>query len=336
VHTQTIDPRVEGKDKLHYVLFCEVKIDSIPAGADVYIDNDPKSRGKTNQTFKVANRLFHVKLLLAGYQTVSAVVDPRQQRMLTYPLKPAGAAEVPLIAAMQFVRVPKGTFWMSDKSKNAQKQVTIDADFELAAYTVTQGQWEAVMAKNPSHFSRWGMGKKQVKDIADEELRCFPVENVSWDDVQVFLAKLNEKLEGRGWTYRLPTDAEWEYACRGGATAKEECSFDFYFDQPTNDLSSTQANFNGNSPAGQAEKGPYLQRPTKVGSYAPNKLGLFDMHGNVWQWCSDSAGLLRVIRGSGWSGNASNCRAADRGKNAPSTRNYALGFRLCRVASGAK
>ena len=87
--------------------------------------------------------------------------------------------------------------------------------------------------------------------------------------------------------YRLPSEAEWEYACRGGATSEEECSYHFYFAKPTNDLSSKQANFNGNYPFGKADKGPYLGRTTKVGSYAPNKLGLYDMHGNVWQWCED-------------------------------------------------
>ena len=86
------------------------------------------------------------------------------------------------------------------------------------------------------------------------------MESVSWDDAQEFIKKLNEKERGSGYLYRLPTEAEWEYACRGGATSEEECSYHFYFDKPTNDLSSEQANFNGNVPFGKATKGPYLGR----------------------------------------------------------------------------
>src|SRR5205823_2918425 len=109
-----------------------------------------------------------------------------------------------------------------------------------------------------------------------------------WEDVvEQFLVKLNKQEKAIGWLYRLPTEAEWEYACRGRANSKEECSFHFYFDKPTDDLSSTQANFNGHFPVGTADKGPYLERTTKVGSYRPNRLGLYDMHGNVWEWCSD-------------------------------------------------
>ena len=135
--------------------------------------------------------------------------------------------------------------------------------------------------------------------------------------------------------YRLPSEAEWEYACRGGATSEEECSYHFYFAKPTNDLSSKEANFNGNFPFGKADKGPYLGRTTKVGSYAPNKLGLYDMHGNVWQWCEDlwdKGGSGRVYRGGSWGyGGGTYCRAAVRCGNAPADRSYYLGFRLARV-----
>jgi formylglycine-generating enzyme required for sulfatase activity len=243
-----------------------------------------------------------------------------------------------LIAAMKFVKVPKGTFWMSKDRKNAQVQVEIKEDFELAAYTVTQEQWETVMGNNPSYFSRQGDGKEKVKDIADADLKRFPVESVSWNDVQEFLKKLNERQKGKGWLYRLPTEAEWEYACRAAATTKEECSFDFYLDKPTNDLSSKQANFNGDQPAGKAEKGPYLGRPTKVGSYAPNKLGLYDMQANVCQWCSDlydGKGSNRVFRGGSWLNHGAFCAAAYRFNYEPASEYHFVGFRLLAVPSGS-
>jgi formylglycine-generating enzyme required for sulfatase activity len=159
---------------------------------------------------------------------------------------------------------------------------------------------------------------------------------VSWDEVQVFVKKLNEREQGKGWTYRLPKEAEWEYACRGGATTKEECSFDFYFVKGTNDLSSKEANFQGEFPAGKGAKGQFLGRPTKVGSYVSNKLGLYDMHGNVGQWCEDlydNTASYRVVRGGSWGYDAGGCRAANRGGGTPGNRYYDFGFRLARVPS---
>jgi formylglycine-generating enzyme required for sulfatase activity len=120
----------------------------------------------------------------------------------------------------------------------------------------------------------------------------------------------------------------------GRGHSLEECSYHFYFDKPTNDLSSAQANFDGNSPFGKAPKGPYLGRPTKVGSYAPNKLGLYDMHGNVWQWCGNrlsAGGSNRVIRGGSWHDDAGSCRAANRNLDSPGYWHDNLGFRLARV-----
>jgi formylglycine-generating enzyme required for sulfatase activity len=248
--------------------------------------------------------------------------------------------EDPLIAGMKFVKVPKGTFWMGwDSEKKQSKQVEIKADFELAAYTVTQEQWETVMGNNPSWFSRQGQGKNRVKDIADADLKRFPVENVSWNDVQDFLKKLNERQKGKGWVYRLPTEAEWEYACRGAAATKEECSFDFYFGKPTNDLSSKEANFNGDEPAGKAAKGSYLDRPTKVGSYVPNKLGLYDMHGNIWQWCEgldDAKAPYAVVRGGSWAEDGQECRTSESLRFGPFIRRNIFGLRLARVPSADK
>jgi formylglycine-generating enzyme required for sulfatase activity len=194
---------------------------------------------------------------------------------------------------MTFVRLPKGTFYMGWGSFYDPMHISkgvkteIPEDFEIAVHDVTQGQWQALMGENPSYFARFGGGRSEVKTLSDEELKLFPVETVSWDDAQEFIRRLNEKERGHGYVYGLPTEAEWEYACRGGATSEEECSHHFYFDKPTDDLSSEQANFNGNIPAGRAPKGKYLERPTRVGAYPSNRLGLCDMHGNVWQWCAD-------------------------------------------------
>jgi formylglycine-generating enzyme required for sulfatase activity len=240
---------------------------------------------------------------------------------------------------MTFVRLPKGTFYMGwgldDPKGGFTKGVKteIKEDFEIAVHHVTQGQWEAIMGNNPSHFSRKGHGRDSVLDISDEELKLFPVERVSWNDVQEFIKKLNEKERGRGYLYRLPSEAEWEYACRGGATSLEECSYLFYFAKPTNDLSSEQANFDGNSPFGKAAKGKYLRRPTRVGAYPANKLGLCDMHGNVCEWCADAMpeGSFRMLRGGHWDSNGSFCQAACRSGGAAQLRIGLFGFRLARV-----
>jgi formylglycine-generating enzyme required for sulfatase activity len=233
---------------------------------------------------------------------------------------------------MTFVRLPKGTFYMGWNGwQDSVKKTEIKEDFEIAVHDVTQGQWQAIMGSNPSSFSRKGKGRNSVVDISDEELKLFPVENVSWNDVQAFLKKLNEKERGRGYLYRLPTEAEWEYACRGGATSLEECSYHFYLDKPTNDLSSEQANFNGNYPFGKAPKGPYLGRPTRVGAYPSNKLGLCDMHGNVWQWTDTAGGPDRVIRGGGWEYGGPGSLAEFRDNSAPTFRSIVIGFRLARV-----
>jgi formylglycine-generating enzyme required for sulfatase activity len=218
--------------------------------------------------------------------------------------------------------------------KGSARKTAIKEDFEIAVHDVTQGQWETVMGNNRSSASRKGTSRGKVLDISDEELKLFPVESASWDDAQEFIKKLNEKEHGRGYLYRLPTEVEWEYASRGGATSEAECSFHFYFDRPTNDLSSEQANFNGNYPFGKAPKGKYLQRPTRVGAYPPNKLGLCDMHGNVCQWCADlndPGGLRRVNRGGSWLSTGLSCQAGHRNSSEPTTRYINQGFRLVRV-----
>jgi formylglycine-generating enzyme required for sulfatase activity len=243
---------------------------------------------------------------------------------------------------MNLVLVPRGTFWMGARGR--QQQVQIPRDFYLGAFPVTQGQWQTIMGSNPSHFSHSGNGAAQVEGFSEAELKQFPVEQVSWNDVQEFLERLNAREKAGAFLYRLPTEAEWEYACRAGASSQQDCAFDFYFgdpcrnvSQPTNNLASADANFDGRNPAGNAPRGQYLARTTKVGSYEPNRLGIWDMHGNVWDWCEDHVDArrtARVIRGGSWDSNGSYCRASHRGMFEPGRRSSSMGFRLAAVPSG--
>jgi formylglycine-generating enzyme required for sulfatase activity len=171
-----------------------------------------------------------------------------------------------------------------------------------------------------------------VKGISDADLKQFPVEQVSWEDVQEFLKRLNERERNSGFLYRLPAEAEWEYSCRGGASSQEECAFDYYFGDPARDLSQPTNKIS----AGQANFGNQLQRTSKVGSYRPNRLGIYDMHGNVWEWCEDhfKAGRsARVFRGGGFRNRAAACRASVRGSSVSADRGN-LGVRLVAVPSG--
>jgi uncharacterized protein (TIGR02996 family) len=240
--------------------------------------------------------------------------------------------ESALLRSGRWCLVPAGSFWMGGGGGKAGKQqVEISHAFYLGAYPVTQREWQDVMGNNPSWFSREGGGKAKVQDISDEDLDHFPVETVSWDAAQEYLKKLNERKPVSGFLYRLPTEAEWEYACRAGAISKIECSYHFYFDLPTNSLSITQANFN---PGGKAKKGEYLERTTRVGSYCPNRLGLHDLHGNVWEWCQDSVvgpGLSRVIRGGSWIDDGQSCRSAGRSYDEPANGSCDVGFRVAQI-----
>ena len=227
---------------------------------------------------------------------------------------------------MKLSLIPAGEFQMgSPESEQGhyndeqQHRVRITQPFYLGVYEVTQEQYERIMGSNPSNNKGTNL----------------PVEQVSWDDAQEFCRKLSQK---EGKTYRLPTEAEWEYACRAGTTTP----FNF-----GSTLNGTEANCNGNYPYGTTTKGAYLKRTTTVGSYRPNAFGLYDMHGNVFEWCSDwydsayyknspadnptgpDAGSDRVIRGGSWSFGAVCCRSADRDIEPPS-RDYGVGFRVLR------
>lgn len=245
------------------------------------------------------------------------------------PSQPSRSAAVELMATarepgwtnslgMEFVLIPAGTFTMgspdADGAAEADERpahlVTISQPFYLAKFPVTQEQWEVVMGNNPSHFR----GNPQC-----------PVESVSWDDVQAFLQKLNAR-EGRG-DYRLPTEAEWEYACRAGMKSPQH-------PQDLNAIAWYGTNSNGQT--------------QPVGRKLPNAWGLYDMVGNVWEWCLDGrreytravavdpmgptdAGAARVIRGGGWSNSALLMRAAYRYVYPPGYRDVHLGFRCARL-----
>ena len=222
---------------------------------------------------------------------------------------------------MEFALVPSGTFWMGGQDgKCGDKQVNIDRDFYIGVYPVTQEEWQKVMGTNPSYFRKGGQGADKLSGVSDADPKRFPVESVSWNDCQVFIKTLNESQKETGWMYRLPREAEWEYACRGAPNTQALCGWNFYLRAPTNTLSAQQANF-----ADAA-----LGRTCKVGLYEANPLGIFDMHGNVWEWCEDAYdGSFRVIRGGSW---ARRCR--DLSCGVPTQGHADQHERLPRLAAG--
>jgi formylglycine-generating enzyme required for sulfatase activity len=217
----------------------------------------------------------------------------------------------------------KAGAWPEWVQLETQHRVTLTREFYCGKYEVTQGQWQMVMGYNPSHF-------KNVDVDA-------PVENVSWKDCQAFAKKLCWMADVPEGTYRLLTEAEWEYACRAGTTTP------FCYGS---DLDSSMANFDGNYPYGGARQGQRRQATVAVGSFRANAWGLYDMHGNVWEWCQDPHGSYpsgdatdplglsgggRVNRGGSWCYDGARCRSAFRNWNSPgSTRNY-VGLRLART-----
>lgn len=218
--------------------------------------------------------------------------------------------------------IPAGNFLMGSPSSEldrssdeTQHQVTISKSFYMTETAVTQELWVAVMGNNPANF-------KGAKN---------PVEHVSWDDCQEFICKLNNLTRQN---FRLPTEAEWEYACRAGTTTP------FHYGSS---LDSSMANFDGNYPYGGGAKGVYREKTTPVKSFKPNTWGLYDMHGNIWEWCADrygeysgdatdpvgpDVGSDRVLRGGGWGSNAWICRSANRGGFDPTYWDNHIGFRI--------
>ncbi|MBQ7188204.1 MAG: formylglycine-generating enzyme family protein [Kiritimatiellae bacterium] len=240
-----------------------------------------------------------------GKQTGPSAKLPRQAgevKTLTLP----GGAE------MRFRWCPAGTFTMgSPESEDGrdgdetQHQVTLTRGFWLGETPVTQKQWKSVMGDNPSVFKGANL----------------PVEEVSWNDCQEFIQKVNAALNCGA---RLPTEAEWEYACRAGTSGAYGGTGELdemgWYDKNSGD------------------------KTHPVGQKKPNAWGLYDMHGNVWEWCSDwygdypsgsvtdptgpSSGSSRVLRGGSWGCNARDCRSASRGRDYPGFRDYYGGFRL--------
>jgi formylglycine-generating enzyme required for sulfatase activity len=247
------------------------------------------------------------------------------------------------LTAAGFLRVQSGTFTMGSPSNEAERsdwegpqhQVTISA-FYMGKYQVTQAEYEDIMGKNPSYF--------KGPDL--------PVECVSWHDAAEYCNRLSQRegltpaYRGSGETitcdwnangYRLPTEAEWEYACRAGMTTPFNTG---------NNITTSQANYNGDYPYNKNATGIYRVAPTPVGSFDPNPWGLYDMHGNVWEWCwnwyesyssgaqtnphGSAFGTVRVMRGGSWYSYGQVLRSAYRNCDPPSDIFIDVGFRLVR------
>jgi formylglycine-generating enzyme required for sulfatase activity len=226
---------------------------------------------------------------------------------------------------LKFAWIPPGTFTMgSPKDEKWRKEdetphkVTLTKGFYMGVCAVTQEQWKEVMGKNPSKFTD---GKN------------LPVEQVTWIECQDFIKKLGEKDKK---AYRLPTEAEWEYACRAGTKTPFYCG---------ETLSTEQANYNGAYVYGDGKKGVYREKTVPVASFPPNPWGLYDMAGNVWQWCQDcyderfvkadatdplnTTGENRCIRGGSWIDNPLECRSAYRGGSKATLKHSMVGLRIC-------
>ena len=241
---------------------------------------------------------------------------------------------------MVLVRIPAGKFTMGSPTdelhrgaEETQHEVAITKSFFLGAFEVTQGQYEKIMGNNPSFFSAKGAGKQRV---AKKDTSSHPVERVSWNDAVEFCKKLSAREKK---TYRLPTEAEWEYACRAGTKAPFHTGGKF---------NSNLGNINGLSYSsyGSEEGGPFYRSTVPVAEYKGNAFNAFDMHGNVQEWCADwygadyyksspksdpqgpEKGTERVLRGGAWPSSAKACRNAARNHLPPEEKTYTTGFRV--------
>lgn len=285
-------------------------------------------------------RLIH-QLLQTGEPSPERLSQEHRLRQLIGVFGPAPLPRLVNSVGMELVLIPAGTFQMGSpesevertSDENPQHVVRLSESFYLGVHSVTQQQFQQVMKRNPSRFKASNGGGPR-----------HPVEHVSWDDAVAFCDKLSQRLAERkaGRVYRLPTEAEWEYACRAGTA-----SVFFWGDTAC----SLQANFDGNLPYGDAPTGPDLQKTSPVGAYPPNAFGLHDMHGNVWEWCNDwyreryyrkcarenpkgpRNGSYRVLRGGSWNYRGGYTRSADRGRLPPSYRDAHMGFRVAITAS---
>jgi len=268
-----------------------------------------------------------VKMFLRCVLLILAMIGNAGAQTPTGSAKAGDAATVNLggTVMLDLVWVPAGGFLMGspetevgrDKNEGPQHEVTHRKGFWMGRHLVTQNQWESVMGANPSHF-KWAM---------------LPVETVSWNDCQEFLQKLNTKYAVAKFEFRLPTEAQWEYACRAGTTTP------FYFG---NDLDSSMANIDGERPYGNGAKGENRKTTTPVGTFKANAWGLDDMHGNLGQWCLDGINGYRkeavidpinppghpVLRGGSWAEDSVKCRSAKRWRDPVATKKDKIGFRV--------
>jgi formylglycine-generating enzyme required for sulfatase activity len=245
---------------------------------------------------------------------------------------------------LELALVPAGSFWMGSKPSEGgstdeypRHEVFLTRSFYAGIHPVTQEQYTKLMGENPSAYASSGSSADRVGQL---ETRRFPVDSVSWEEANEFCTRLSALPEefAAGRVYRLPTEAEWEYTCRGaGVSTSAYCLGPVI----TNEL----ANFDGNYPSPGMEKGTYLARPVPVGSYPCNALGLYDLHGNMWEWCldyyssryppgprinpcGDETGISRIRRGGSWYNTATHLRSAYRSLGHPRQRHFQNGLRV--------